>query len=217
MIDTPKLTARQQQILDLIQSAIARTGAPPTRAEIAAELGFKSANAAEEHLQALARKGVIELVSGTSRGIRLQGEALRSINESRNKQFSLPLPGLAQLALPLIGRVAAGSPDPGAGTRRPDLLRRKQPVPAPARLPAQGARHVHARRRHHGRRPARRAGHQGSQERPDHRGAARRRRHRQALPPQQAPDRTARRKPRLPHHRRASPASPSKSKAWPSA
>jgi repressor LexA len=110
MIDTPKLTARQQQILDLIQSAIARTGAPPTRAEIAAELGFKSANAAEEHLQALARKGVIELVSGTSRGIRLRSEALRSINESRNKQFSLPLPSLAQLALPLIGRVAAGSP-----------------------------------------------------------------------------------------------------------
>ena len=105
-----KLTARQQQILDLIQSAIARTGAPPTRAEIAAELGFKSANAAEEHLQALARKGVIELVSGTSRGIRLKGDALRSLNESRNNQFSLSLPGMAQLALPLIGRVAAGSP-----------------------------------------------------------------------------------------------------------
>ena len=105
-----KLTARQQQILDLIQSAIARTGAPPTRAEIANELGFKSANAAEEHLQALARKGVIELVSGTSRGIRLKGDALRSINASRNLQYSLPLPSLAQLALPLIGRVAAGSP-----------------------------------------------------------------------------------------------------------
>jgi repressor LexA len=104
-----KLTDRQQQILDLIQSAIARTGAPPTRAEIATELGFKSANAAEEHLQALARKGVIELISGTSRGIRLKSEALRSINESRIKQFSLPL-GVAQLALPLIGRVAAGSP-----------------------------------------------------------------------------------------------------------
>lgn len=105
-----KLTARQQQILALIQSAIANTGAPPTRSEIAAELGFKSANAAEEHLQALARKGVIELVSSTSRGIRLKGDALRSINESRIKQFSLPLPDLAQLALPLIGRVAAGSP-----------------------------------------------------------------------------------------------------------
>ena len=109
-MEQPKLTARQQQILDLIQSAIARTGAPPTRAEIASELGFKSANAAEEHLQALARKGVIELVSGTSRGIRLRSDTLRSIHESRVKQFALPLPGLAQLALPLVGRVAAGSP-----------------------------------------------------------------------------------------------------------
>lgn len=114
MIDLPiiqvKLTPRQQQILDLIQSAIARTGAPPTRAEIAAELGFRSANAAEEHLQALARKGVIELVSGTSRGIRLRSDTLRSINESRVKQLNLPLQSLAQLALPLVGRVAAGSP-----------------------------------------------------------------------------------------------------------
>jgi repressor LexA len=110
MLFPPKLTARQQQILELIQSAIASTGAPPTRAEIATELGFKSANAAEEHLQALARKGVIELVSGTSRGIRLKTDSLRSLNESRNKQFALPIPGLAQLALPLVGRVAAGSP-----------------------------------------------------------------------------------------------------------
>ncbi len=99
-----KLTARQQQILELIQSAIARTGAPPTRAEIANTLGFKSANAAEEHLQALARKGAIELVSGTSRGIRLKSETLRSIHESRSQNL------LSQLALPLIGRVAAGSP-----------------------------------------------------------------------------------------------------------
>jgi repressor LexA len=105
-----KLTARQQQILELIQSAIANTGAPPTRAEIASELGFKSANAAEEHLQALARKGAIELVSGTSRGIRLRGDMLRSLHAARNKQFMLPLQELAQLALPLIGRVAAGSP-----------------------------------------------------------------------------------------------------------
>lgn len=105
-----KLTARQQQILELIQSAIANTGAPPTRAEIASELGFKSANAAEEHLQALARKGAIELVSGTSRGIRLRGDVLRSIHESRSKQFMLPLQEFAQLALPLVGRVAAGSP-----------------------------------------------------------------------------------------------------------
>jgi len=110
MLNRPKLTARQQQILDLIQTAISRTGAPPTRAEIAAELGFKSANAAEEHLQALARKGVIELVSGTSRGIRLCGEAVRSINAARGTQYNLPIPGLSQLMLPLIGRVAAGSP-----------------------------------------------------------------------------------------------------------
>ncbi|MES2942332.1 MAG: transcriptional repressor LexA [Pseudomonadota bacterium] len=110
-VDGPKLTARQQQILELIQTAIASTGAPPTRAEIASELGFKSANAAEEHLQALARKGVIELVSGTSRGIRLRGDTLRSLNESRIKQLPLSLAAsLSQLALPLIGRVAAGNP-----------------------------------------------------------------------------------------------------------
>ncbi len=110
MSDSPKLTARQQQILDLIQNAIARTGAPPTRAEIAAQLGFKSANAAEEHLQALARKGVIELVSGTSRGIRLRSDTVRNINAARGTQFNLPIAGLNQLVLPLIGRVAAGSP-----------------------------------------------------------------------------------------------------------
>ena len=114
MDETPKLTARQQQILDLIQSAIERSGAPPTRAEIAAELGFRSPNAAEEHLQALARKGVIELVGGTSRGIRLRSDMLRALNASRlsglGRQFTLPLPNLAQLTLPLVGRVAAGSP-----------------------------------------------------------------------------------------------------------
>jgi len=134
MSDTPKLTARQQQILQLVQHAIARTGAPPTRAEIAAELGFKSANAAEEHLQALARKGVIELVSGTSRGIRLKGAGRTGV---RGDSFSLPLPGMAQLALPLVGRVAAGSPilaqahidqtyhvEPTLFTQRPDYLLR---------------------------------------------------------------------------------------------
>ena len=88
MTDSPKLTARQQQILQLVQHAIARTGAPPTRAEIAAELGFKSANAAEEHLKALAKKGVIVLEPGSARGIRL----------------------VEQLGLPLVGSVAAGSP-----------------------------------------------------------------------------------------------------------
>ena len=109
---TIKLTVRQQQILELIQNSIARTGSPPTRAEIATEFGFKSANASEEHLKALARKGAIELVSGTSRGIRLKGDSLQSINATRSKQFkeqfSLPIPSLLQL--PLIGRVAAGSP-----------------------------------------------------------------------------------------------------------
>jgi repressor LexA len=114
MQDNPKLTARQQQILDVVQSAIERTGAPPTRAEIAAELGFKSANAAEEHLQALARKGVIELLGGTSRGIRLKSDTLRALNQARldgiGRQHMLPLPAIAQLTLPLVGRVAAGSP-----------------------------------------------------------------------------------------------------------
>ena len=108
--DSPRLTPRQQQILDLVQTSITNTGSPPTRAEIAAELGFKSANAAEEHLQALARKGMLELVGGTSRGIRLSRQALRGLNESRNKPFSLPMPGLEQISLALVGRVAAGSP-----------------------------------------------------------------------------------------------------------
>lgn len=109
MLIRPKLTDRQQQILDLIQRAIASTGSPPTRAEIATELGFKSANAAEEHLQALARKGAIELVSGTSRGIRLKSDTLQAINASRNKSLVQSV-AEGQLALPLIGRVAAGSP-----------------------------------------------------------------------------------------------------------
>ena len=108
--DRPKLTARQAQILELIQKAITQTGAPPTRAEIAAELGFRSPNAAEEHLKALAKKGVIELVSGTSRGIRVRTDTLQALNESRMESFLLPLQRLAHLALPLVGRVAAGSP-----------------------------------------------------------------------------------------------------------
>ena len=137
MQEMPKLTDRQQQILELVQSAIERTGAPPTRAEIAAELGFRSANAAEEHLQALARKGVIELVGGTSRGIRLKSDTLRALNEARGKQYLLPLPGIAQLTLPLVGRVAAGSPilaqehidrsfvmEAGMFPRKPDYLLR---------------------------------------------------------------------------------------------
>ncbi|TCT04449.1 transcriptional repressor LexA [Paralcaligenes ureilyticus] len=96
-----KLTARQQQILDLIRTEIARTGFPPTRAEIARTLGFKSANAAEDHLKALAKKGAIELTAGASRGIRLKNQATSAPST---------VSGLAQLFLPLIGRVAAGSP-----------------------------------------------------------------------------------------------------------
>ena len=96
----PKLTARQQEVLELIQTSITATGAPPTRAEIAQALGFKSANAAEEHLKALARKGAIELVSGTSRGTRLR---LHAAQEQVTQLAST-------LVLPLIGRVAAGSP-----------------------------------------------------------------------------------------------------------
>ena len=85
-----KLTARQEQVLQLIKSAIIDTGYPPTRAEIAKELGFKSANAAEEHLKALAKKGAIEMVAGASRGIRLVDAANDGI--------------------PVVGRVAAGNP-----------------------------------------------------------------------------------------------------------
>jgi len=98
-----KLTARQEQILTLIRDAISNTGIPPTRAEIASELGFRSANAAEEHLQALARKGAIDLTPGTSRGIRL-----REIGSDGPPVHSHI--ALMQLSLPLIGRVAAGSP-----------------------------------------------------------------------------------------------------------
>jgi repressor LexA len=83
------LTPRQQEILDLIRSHIDETGYPPTRAEIAERLGFKSANAAEEHLKALARKGAIEMVAGASRGIRLPEQ---------------------QQGIPVVGRVAAGNP-----------------------------------------------------------------------------------------------------------
>lgn len=103
-----KLTARQEQILNLIREAIENTGFPPTRAEIAAELGFRSANAAEEHLQALARKGAIEISPGTSRGIRLRDMGGAGMQDMR--QMALPHAALMQLSLPLIGRVAAGSP-----------------------------------------------------------------------------------------------------------
>lgn len=106
-----KLTARQEQILNLIKDAIEKTGFPPTRAEIAAELGFRSVNAAEEHLQALARKGAIEISPGTSRGIRLRDMGMeRGLERFAGKQMALPHPSHMQLSLPLVGRVAAGSP-----------------------------------------------------------------------------------------------------------
>ena len=87
-----KLTARQQQILNFIQRHIKQNGAPPTRAELCTHFGFKSPTAADDHLKALHRKGVIELLAGVSRGIRL----LQAEPES--------------LGLPLIGQVAAGAP-----------------------------------------------------------------------------------------------------------
>jgi repressor LexA len=84
-----KLTERQEEVLQLVRDYIRDTGYPPTRVEIAEELGFRSANAAEEHLRALARKGAIEMVPGASRGIRLTEEAE---------------------GIPVVGRVAAGNP-----------------------------------------------------------------------------------------------------------
>jgi repressor LexA len=101
------LTARQQEILGLIRQHITDTGFPPTRAEIAAKLGFRSPNAAEEHLKALARKGVLELTSGASRGIRLKPVSglLAEIDHTVSAAASW-----AALSLPLVGRVAAGSP-----------------------------------------------------------------------------------------------------------
>lgn len=90
----PRLTPRQGQILDWIRGFIEAEGMPPTRAEIAAGLGFSSPSSAEDHLQALAKKGALEIVPGASRGLRLRD-----------------IPGLpAQGTLPLVGRVAAGSP-----------------------------------------------------------------------------------------------------------
>jgi repressor LexA len=88
------LTARQRQVYDLIKEKIEVSGMPPTRAEIAKELGFRSANAAEEHLKALAKKQAIEIVPGASRGIRIL------LEEPANDAEGLPL----------IGQVAAGEP-----------------------------------------------------------------------------------------------------------
>lgn len=85
-----KLTQRQAEVLALIKAYIDETGFPPTRADIARKLGFKSANAAEEHLKALARKGAIEMIAGASRGIRIAAPEHKGI--------------------PIVGQVAAGNP-----------------------------------------------------------------------------------------------------------
>jgi len=103
-----KLTARQSEILSLIQQAIAQTGFPPTRAEIAQTLGFKSANAAEDHLRALEKKGFITLTPGASRGIRLTQAA--DLSSDKASASGLIEKAISALTLPLIGRVAAGTP-----------------------------------------------------------------------------------------------------------
>lgn len=140
-----KLTARQQEILDLIRHTVARTGFPPTRAEIAQALGFRSPNAAEDHLKALARKGAIELTAGASRGIRLVAPGADAAAPSPHAAgpspqglaaaLAQPAAMLERLLLPLIGRVAAGSPilaaehvereigvDPALFSQTPDYL-----------------------------------------------------------------------------------------------
>src|SRR5690554_174625 len=93
-----KLTKRQGEILDFLKGWIDEHGYPPTRIEIAQALGFRSPNAAEDHLKALARKGAIEMISGASRGIRL----VEAVEDEP--------PEIADNELPIIGRVAAGSP-----------------------------------------------------------------------------------------------------------
>jgi repressor LexA len=119
-----ELTERQSEILKLIRELTEVSGYPPTRAEIAERMGFRSVNAAEQHLRALERKGAIEIASGASRGIR--------VREGR------PASRLGRLLeLPVVGRVAAGSPilaeehlqgryqvDPNLFTPRADYLLR---------------------------------------------------------------------------------------------
>jgi repressor LexA len=94
------LTARQQQVLDLIRHCLHEQGMPPTRVEMAQALGLRSANAVEDHLKALARKGFIELLSGRNRNIRLL----------RGPLLHVEVPERREAGLPLVGRVAAGTP-----------------------------------------------------------------------------------------------------------
>jgi len=116
------LTARQQQILEVIQSLIEEKGVPPTRAELARTLGFKSPNAAEEHLRTLARKGIITLLPGAARGIRItdppnpvlgrrtaSGSTSRLLDDDHGDLTHLKALEAAN-TLPVVGRVAAGQP-----------------------------------------------------------------------------------------------------------
>lgn len=132
-----KLTARQQQILDLVRSEIMRTGFPPTRAEIASALGFRSPNAAEDHLKALARKGAIELTPGASRGIRLVDASPGTGMGADSDLSAMAANAFSPLLVPLVGRVAAGNPilaaehverevgiEPSLFTQTPDYLLR---------------------------------------------------------------------------------------------
>ncbi|HEY7805294.1 MAG TPA: transcriptional repressor LexA [Orrella sp.] len=114
-----KLTSRQTEILSLIEHAISETGFPPTRAEIAQTLGFKSANAAEDHLRALEKKGYISLTPGASRGIRLlqadldepsDGPLQNIVQKAAQKAAQKTRQIASALTLPVIGRVAAGAP-----------------------------------------------------------------------------------------------------------
>ncbi len=127
-----KLTARQSEILGLVKEAIAQTGFPPTRAEIAQTLGFRSANAAEDHLRALEKKGFISLAPGASRGIRLTNPVgVQSDTPPLHSVREL----IAAISLPVIGRVAAGAPilateniareivvDPALFDKQPDYI-----------------------------------------------------------------------------------------------
>jgi repressor LexA len=142
MPSPPPLTARQREILALVEDSIARRGFPPTRAEIAQAFGFRSPNAAEEHLRALQRKGAIAIdADGSHRGIRVlqnrgenRGQSTFSMKRKRYSDPGFPDPGFR---LPLIGRVAAGQPilaealverevqlDPALFSARPDYLLR---------------------------------------------------------------------------------------------
>jgi repressor LexA len=101
MTDHP--SPRQQQILDLIRRHLERYGVPPSRAEITAALGLRSVNGVQEQLRALARKGLIELSAGTARGIRLAAPGLTDRGPTDRG-------GAGEIGLPVVGRVAAGSP-----------------------------------------------------------------------------------------------------------